>query len=105
MRKTPQALIKYRADFLASPFITTFELPYLLNAAESGGTRILPVIIHPCLFQESPLADFQAINKPTRPLSLLSFGAREQVWVSLVRSLISPPSTTHGMRNEMKTSK
>src|SRR5262249_7574746 len=48
------AVLLISADFLASSFITTFELPRLLNAAQSGGTRILPVIVRPCLFEESP---------------------------------------------------
>ena len=82
------AVLLISADFLASPLITTIELPYLLNAAQSGGTRILSVIVHPCLFEESPLAAFQTINNPARPLSQLSSSAREQIWVSVVRTLI-----------------
>ena len=85
------AVLLISADFLASSFITTFELPWLLSAAQSGGTHILPVILHPCLFEESCLAAFQAVNNPARPLSLLPSSAREQIWVSVVRTLIHTP--------------
>jgi hypothetical protein len=87
------AVLLISADFLASSLITTFELPYLLNAVQSGGTRILPVIVRPCLFEESPLAAFQTINNPARPLSQLSSSAREQIWVSVVRTLIHSPNS------------
>ena len=89
------AVLLISADFLASPFITTFELPYLLNAAQSGGIRILSVIVRPCLFEESPLMAFQTVNNPAQPLSQLSSNAREQIWVSVVRTLISSSNPSH----------
>jgi TIR domain len=95
------AVLLISADFLASSFITTFELPCLLNAAQSGGTRILPVILHPCLFEESRLATFQAVNNPTRPLSQLPSSAREQIWVSVVRTLIHTPFPPETIREPL----
>lgn len=92
------AVLLVSADFLASPFITTFELPYLLNAAQSGGTRILSVIVRPCLFEESPLVAFQTVNNLAQPLSQLSSNAREQIWVSVVRTLISSSNSSHVKR-------
>ncbi len=88
------AVLLLSADFFASPFLTTQELPRLLTAAQVGGTILLPVILRPCLFEESPLAQFRPCNDPTRPLACLSSPAREQLWVSVVRSIIhhtSPP--------------
>ena len=82
------AILLVSADFLASSFITTFELPQLLSAAQSGGTRILPVIVQPCFFEGSHLAPFQAVNNPARPLSRLTVAAREEIWVSVVRTLL-----------------
>jgi hypothetical protein len=82
------AVLLVSADFLASPFITTCELPRLLRLAQSGGTRILPVIVGHCAFEESPLATFQAVNNPARPLSCLPAAAREEIWAAVVRTLI-----------------
>ncbi len=88
---TQFAVLLVSADFLASSFITTYELPRLLNKAQCGGTRILPVILSPCLFEESPLAIFQSVNNPIRPMSSLSNTAREKVWVSVVRQILRSP--------------
>jgi TIR domain len=88
LAKADFAIPLVSADFLASSFITTVELPRLLSAAQSGGTRILPVIVQPCFFEGSLLAPFQAVNDPTRPLSGLPVPVRETIWVSVVRKLI-----------------
>ena len=85
------AILLISADFLASSFITTFELPRLLSAAQSGGTRIFPVILHPCLFEESSLAVYHAVNDPTRPLSRLTGPVREEIWVCCPCSHSSVP--------------
>jgi TIR domain len=88
---TTCAVLLVSADFLASSFITSYELPRLLDMAQAGGTRILPVILRPCLFEESSLAPFQAVNSPARPMSSLSNTLREEVWVSVVRQIIRRP--------------
>src|SRR5262249_40423582 len=93
------AVLLVSADFLASPFITTFELPKLLSAAQSGGTRILPVIVGHCIFQESRLAAFQAVNNPALPLNCLSTHARDEIWVSVVRSILYAGSQGIGQRD------
>ena len=80
------AVILVSADLLAVPLITTYQLPSLLEAAQTRGTRILSVILSPCLFEESPLMAFQPIN-PARPLSLLTPSQRDAVWVKLVRAI------------------
>lgn len=85
---TPFAILLVSPDFLASSFIISSHLPYLLHIAQTGGTRILSVITRPCLFELSPLADFQPVNPPpARPISLLSPNARDQFWADLIRSL------------------
>ena len=83
------AVLLVSADFLASPFIIDFELPRLLHLAQSRGTRILPVIVGHCVFKESCLGAFRAVNNPARPLNCLSAAVRDEIWVSLVRVLLS----------------
>jgi len=72
------AILLISADFLASEFIVDFELPTLLAAAKSDGAIILPAILSPCGFPDSELAQFQAVNDPARPLSMLSFHVRRE---------------------------
>jgi hypothetical protein len=78
------AILLVSADFLASEFITTNELPPLLAAAEKGGTLILQIIVRPCRFERTPqLARFQAVNSPKKPLIGLSKVKQEMVFVKL----------------------
>jgi hypothetical protein len=81
------AVILVSPDFLASDFISKHELPTLLSHAETRGTKILPVILSPCLFDESELEGFQPFNPPARPLKKLSRVAREETWSNLVKAI------------------
>jgi len=72
------------ADFLASDFIITDELPPLLVSAEERGTRIIPVIIKPSRFVRDPkLSRFQALNDPRAPMIRMSEGEREELYAKL----------------------
>jgi hypothetical protein len=63
------AILLVSADFLASDFVATDELPPLLKAAEEEGATILPLIIGPCRFsRDENLSRFQAVNDPSKPL-------------------------------------
>jgi hypothetical protein len=78
------AILLVSADFLASDFIAENELPPLLEKAESGGATILAVIVSPCGFRrEKKLADYQAVNDPTKPLDSITSSASEQVLTEL----------------------
>lgn len=69
------------ADFLASDFIATAELPPLLCAAEKEGALILSVILSPSTFSSTILAQFQAVNDPSNPLVDATKGEQESVLV------------------------
>ena len=89
------ALLLVSADFLASDFITRNELPPLLSAARKKGLVILPVILSPCRYAQTPaLASLQSVNPPSKPLSALSKAASEQYLLSLsiqVEGLLTNP--------------
>src|SRR5262249_34673008 len=82
------ALLLVSADFLASEFVTDEQLPRLLSAAESRGTRILPIILTPCLFWRTSLSRFKAINDPARPLRGLSKHEQDLVWEHVVETVL-----------------
>jgi hypothetical protein len=70
------------ADFLASDFVVSDELPPLLRRAERAGTRIIPVIVAPCRLASYPeLACFQAVNPPSAPLNKMRDAEAEDVFV------------------------
>ena len=76
------AVLLLSADFLASDFIATDELPPLLKAEKDRGLLILPVIVKP--FLETPIINqFQAVNPEAKPLIDMKEGEREALFVKL----------------------
>src|SRR5687767_1727766 len=76
------------ADFLASDFIASHELPKLLRKAERAGARILPVFVEPCELTNHPeLASFQGINTPAKPLAEMSRVEAERVLVRAAETI------------------
>jgi hypothetical protein len=88
--------------FLASDYIANSELPVILkNAADKEGVKILPIIISPCLYEETPfkypdakkgpeeftLASIQAANPPSETLVEMDEGERNRVLLKVARRL------------------
>lgn len=85
---TKVAVLLVSADFLASDFITGDELPPLLSAAEKEGAIILPVILSPSRFDRtSSLAQFQAVNNPSKPLIGLDRSEQEAILVKVSEAI------------------
>lgn len=81
LRKARVALLIISADFLASDFIVDNELPPLLSAAESKGTRIIPIVFKPCRFsRDKNLSSFQSINDPREPLVKMELAEQEEIY-------------------------
>jgi HEAT repeat protein len=92
------AVLLISADFLASDFISSEELPRLLAAAEAGGATILPVIVSASRFADIPaLCRFQAVNAPNRPLNTLGKAAREEVLVAVSAAVERALTTPIGL--------
>ena len=84
------AILMVSADFMASDFIINDELPTLLSRAEAKGTKIVPVILSHCRFSRDPaLSRFQAVNKPSEPLSELSEENREAIYDKIAAEIES----------------
>lgn len=79
------AILLISPEFLASDFIVRNELPPLLKAAEEEDVTIICVILRYCLFTDSKLCQFQAINAPSSPLSDMSRGKRDAIWVKVAK--------------------
>jgi hypothetical protein len=88
------AIFLVSADFLASDFIHSEELPPLLDAANKEGSVLLSVIVRPCAFRDSPLSKLQSVNNPSQPLSGMNKTQREHVMLSVYEELrrIFPPN-------------
>lgn len=82
------ALLLVSADFLASDFIATDELPPILERAEQQGVTVASLILGHCRFQRTPeLARFHAANDPAEPYYSLDGSERDRVLDSLARAI------------------
>lgn len=84
--KTKVIILLLSADFLASDFIISDELPSLLKAAENDGAVILTMILKPCLFEViDELNQYQTMNPSNMPVLKMDDIQREELYVNLVR--------------------
>ena len=91
------AILLISANFLASDFIMDNELPPLLEAAEDDGATILPVIVSPSRYRQTPSIErFQSVNAPDSPLSGMSVNEQEEVLVKLSETVDEALATDDG---------
>lgn len=57
------AVLLVTMRFLASDFIRDVELREFLRASETDGLKILPVAVGPGAYEETPLVEYQFVNK------------------------------------------
>ncbi|MFK7773226.1 MAG: toll/interleukin-1 receptor domain-containing protein [Saprospiraceae bacterium] len=84
--QTKVIILLLSADFLASDFIISDELPSLLKASENDGAVILSVILKPCLYEVvEELNHYQTMNRANIPVLKMDEIEREELYVNLVR--------------------
>jgi hypothetical protein len=82
------AVLLVSPSFLASRFIAEQELPPLLQAAEQGGATVYWVYLSACLYEHTPIADYQAAHDIAKPLDALPKAKRQAVMSELCARLV-----------------
>ncbi len=63
-------LLLVSANFLASDFCYDIETKRALERQKADGALIVPIILKPCAWQESPVSGFQVMPKDGKPISI-----------------------------------
>lgn len=79
------ALLLVSIDFLASDFIDSNELSYLLERRKKDGIRVVPIILKPCSWKRLDIAGIQVLPKDGVPIIKFAEdnGDRDQVWTDI----------------------
>jgi parallel beta-helix repeat protein len=81
------AVLLVTQDFLNSKFIMNEELPIILEANKAEGLQVLWVAVKASLYKETPLAELQSTNDPSRPLHSLRGSTRDTALVKIAESI------------------
>jgi WD40 repeat protein len=81
------AILLVTQNFLASDFIVENELPTLLDRAEKDGLKIIWIAVRTCLYAETRIKDYQAVNDPSQPLAAMSPAKREKTLIRIASQI------------------
>lgn len=87
INKSTITVLLVTKDFLASDFITRHELPLLLELARNKQIRLAWIAVGHSGVEATDLAQFQAVNDPSRPLETLDRPQRNKVMVDIAKAI------------------
>lgn len=92
LKRAKVAVLLVSAEFLASDFVSTVELPRILTAEEEEGLTVIWMLIGDCLWEDSPISRFHAASNPRRPLNSLLKHERETAMTRIGRHITASMS-------------
>ncbi|HEY0754065.1 MAG TPA: TIR domain-containing protein [Ktedonobacteraceae bacterium] len=85
---TQLILLLVSGDFLASDYCYDIELRRALERRQRGEVEIIPIILRPCLWQDTPLGPLQALPTNGQPIIDASHGPHEDyAWMSVAEGV------------------
>lgn len=97
------AVLLLSPEFLASEFIAENELPPLLKAASKNRTRILSVVVRPCLLEEHHELMQFSVFASARALSSMARNEQEETMVEVARSIVQEVKLSQGAQRSSGT--
>ena len=95
LAKAKVALLLVSQNFLTSEFITTKELPTLLDAAKKRGLLVLWLPVSSSTVFETTIPTYQALLDPKRPLDMVDKGEQNQILLSVYEKIKTSLETIH----------
>jgi hypothetical protein len=78
-------LLLISPDFLASDYAYNSEMSQVLERQQSRSAALVPIILRPSDWRNSPLGSLQALPSKGRPVS--SWSNRDEAWLDIVQGL------------------
>jgi Effector-associated domain 11/TIR domain len=89
LKATRVGVLLVSQNFLASDFITTKEIPALLDTVKNEGGKIMSVILRQTPIKLHPvLKNYQAANPPEKPLNILTEPEKDAVYAKLLEDIL-----------------
>jgi TIR domain/Trypsin-like peptidase domain len=85
LRSADLVLLLISVSFLASEFIYSIELRHALERHAAGDCTVVPIIVRPSDWLNSPVAHLQSL--PPRGRAVRSYGDRDRAWTEVVVAL------------------
>jgi len=73
------------ADFLASEYIGRVEIADALARGQSGDAQVIPVVVNPCDWSTTPLAELQALPSGAKPIT--TWRHAEEAYLDVARGI------------------
>jgi hypothetical protein len=89
-------LLLVSADFLASDYCYDVELKRALDRHKKGELVVIPIILRPVDFEDSPFAKLQALPTDARPVT--SWPDRDEAWLNVARGIRLACETARELR-------
>jgi hypothetical protein len=72
-------------DFLASEYLYDIEMKRALERHERRESRVIPIVLRPCVWEASPLGRFQALPRNAQPV--ITWVNRDEAWSNVVQGI------------------
>ena len=95
------AVLLVSANYLASDFIASSEIPPLLAAERAQGLTIIWIPVSASGYSVTPIREFQAASEPAKPLDTLPLARRNQRWAEVAKTIYDAFHQPHGVSNEV----
>ncbi|HEY4594694.1 MAG TPA: toll/interleukin-1 receptor domain-containing protein, partial [Thermoanaerobaculia bacterium] len=87
------AILLISADLLTSRFVRDSEVPRLLQRRVKEGVRVIPLLVHPCLWKQVPwLAALQIRPWNGKALASLRSDHVDEALVAIAEEILKPPA-------------
>ena len=73
------------ADFLASDYVQTVEVPRALQRSRTGQCRVIPVILNHCAWHGHSFASFQVVPADGKPIA--DYDNPEEAWTEVIKAI------------------